>query len=132
MKKPLIALLVSLAFSSFNIINSQLWKQYADSAKVFSGQKNTDKTLEFYSKAEEELKKDSFGTINYAIICDTLGVLFLKKKQYEKAEFVLLKAKEIRETIEGKDNLDYAKTCYNLAVLYRNMVQYQRQRPIIY
>ncbi len=55
---------------------SQLWKQYTDSGKLYKEQQKFDKAIEFYSKAREELKKDSIGTDSYAGICNNLAKLY--------------------------------------------------------
>jgi CHAT domain-containing protein len=110
--------------------NGQLWKEYADSAKAYKVKKNTDKEIEFYYRTKAELKKDSVGTNSYANLCDTLAIFFLKKRQYEEAEPLFLEAKQVRETLSGKDNPEYASECYNLAVLYRNTAQYEKAEPL--
>ena len=44
----------NLFIDSFSINSySQLWKQYADSAKAYNDQKNTDKAIEFYIKQKK-------------------------------------------------------------------------------
>src|SRR4051812_39334447 len=76
---------------------SQQWKQYEDSGKVYKEQQKLDKAIEFYSKAREELKKDSIGTGSYATSCNGLAILYNIKGEYEKSEPLFLEAKQIRE-----------------------------------
>ena len=108
----------------------QLWKQYADSAKVYSDQKNTDKAIEFYNNAKTELEIDSTGTNSYARICSNLAFLYQAIGQYEKAEPLDLQAKQIREKILGKEHPEYARSCNNLAILYMNMGEYEKAAPL--
>ena len=77
-----------------------------------------DKAIELYSKAKEELGKDSIGTNSYAGICHNLALLYYNIGQYEKAEPLYLEAKQIREKVLGKLHPDYAASCNNLAILY--------------
>jgi CHAT domain-containing protein len=104
----------------------QLWKQYIDSGKIYKEQQKLDKAIEFYSKAREELKRDSMGTGSYAAICHNLANLYLDKVQYDKAEPLLLEAKQIRERVLGKLHVDYANSCNSLAILYYRMGQYEK------
>src|SRR4051812_30979604 len=105
---------------------SQLWKQYQDSGKLYQEQQKLDTAIEFYSKAREELKKDSMGTNGYAGVCDSLATLYYEMGQYEKAEHLYLEAKQIREKVLGKLHPDYANSCDNLASLYMDIVQYKK------
>ncbi len=107
-------------------VNAQLWKQYADSAKTFTIQKNKDKEIELYRKAKEELKKDSANTKSYAQICDSLGVLFSEKGRYNEAEKIFMESKQLREKLSGKEDSDYARSGNYLADLYLRMGQYEQ------
>jgi CHAT domain-containing protein len=109
---------------------SQLWKQYEDSAKVYKEQQKSDKAIEFYSKAREELKKDSMGTNSYAGTCNGLALLYSKMRQYEKAEPLFLETKQIREKVLGKLHPGYATSCHNLASLYWYMGQYEKAESL--
>ena len=85
MRKLVITIfLISISKYSY----SQLWKQYADSAKVNSDQKNSGKALELYIKVREELKKDSVFLIllllffllpNKTILLFHIGSFFYKQ-----------------------------------------------------
>jgi CHAT domain-containing protein len=109
---------------------SQLWKQYQDSGKLYQEQQKLDTAIEFYSKAREELKKDSMGTNGYAGVCDSLATLYYEMGQYEKAEHLYLEAKQIREKVLGKLHPDYANSCDNLASLYMDIVQYKKAEQL--
>ena len=111
---------------------SQLWKQYSDSAKAFSDQKKMDKAIEYYSKAKEELQKDSSGTNSYAGSVIILLILYINMTQYEKAEPLFLEAKNIREKVLGKEHPDYASSCNNLAVLYWKYGSIRKGRTSLY
>ncbi len=122
-------MMIGLAFffHLFSIcIYGQLWKQYSDSADSFNAQKKFDKSIDFFSKAKEELKRDSAGTSNYAHICNNLAKAYGDLRQYEKAEPLFLEAIEIFEKILGKQHPSYAKSCINLAVIYEDMAKYDK------
>ena len=107
---------------------SQLWKQYADSAKAFKDRKSYDTAIILYYKAKEELKKDSAGTNSYAGICYTLGNIYIDLRKNKEAEQQLLEAKQVREVVLVEDN-DYAEICNNLGLVYMRMDQYEKSEP---
>ena len=92
--KPTFLLLIMGSFCTCSF--GQVWKQYADSAKIFQEQKKVDKAIEFYSRAREELKKDSMGTISYAAACNDLANLYKEMRQFGKAESLLLEVIQIK------------------------------------
>src|SRR5687768_311459 len=101
--KPVCLLLIVTSFVTCSF--GQVWKQYSDSAKAFQEQKQMDKAIEFFSKAKEELKKDSIGTNSYAAICTNLANLYSDSDigQFQKAEPLYLEAKQIQEKVLGKE-----------------------------
>ncbi len=119
-------LLISLLALLFSTAHGQLWKEYGDSARAYLSQKNADKAIGLYSRELEELKKDSAGTNSYAQVCDTLGISLFGKGQYQEAETVFLKAKQIREQLVGKQHPDYAKSCLYLGTIYLILEQYEK------
>ncbi len=123
-----IKILIVLLFIHSLSINaySQLWKEYSDSAKVYSIQNKIDRAVEYFVNAKNILIKDSSGTVTYAKICNDLGVLYTDQRQYEKAESLYIEAKQIRENFYGKENTDYAASCFNLGRLYRLTNQFKK------
>ncbi len=130
MKSCKIAILVCIFLFLSIDAYSQLWKQYSDSAKVFSDQKKTDKAIEYYYKAKDELKKDSMLSNSHAQICNGLASFYMNMAKYEKAEVLYIEAKNIREKVLGKEHPDYASSCDNLAILYKDMGQYEKAEPL--
>jgi CHAT domain-containing protein/Tfp pilus assembly protein PilF len=120
----------AIFISFLNPLHSQVWKQFTDSAKVYTKNNNTDKAIEFYYKALEELKKDSMGTNSYVQVCDTLGISLYRNREYKEAEKFYLEAKEIQEKLAGKENPDYATLCYDLAGLYRIIGEFERSEDL--
>jgi CHAT domain-containing protein len=115
---------ILLVASSFTY--SQLWKQYADSAKILKVEKKYDSAIQLYTKAKEELKRDSALTNSYAGICDTIANIYQNISQYKKAEPFYVEAKEVREKAFGKMNVDYAASCNNLGFLYHLIDQFNK------
>jgi CHAT domain-containing protein/Flp pilus assembly protein TadD len=114
----------------FTDSNGQLWKEYTDSAKIFQQQGKNDKAIEFYNKSKTEIEKDSTGTQSDGLVIHNLAILYRNVGQYKNAEPLFLTAKQIRENLFGKENLDYASTCNNLAILYVNMAQYEKAESL--
>ena len=129
MKSIKIVILIFILFSFSNSIYSQLWKQYSDSAKVFNDRKKTDSAVEYYIKAKVELQKDSVETKSYAQVCTSLGNIYKALRKFDKAEPLLIEAKQIRENLFGKLNADYAASCNYLGSLYENMRKYEKAEP---
>ncbi|MBL7723271.1 MAG: CHAT domain-containing protein [Chitinophagaceae bacterium] len=96
----------------------QLWKQYVDSAKIYTDKKEQGKAFDLYVKIREELQKDSAGTKTYAFYTNYLGNLHLIKTQFSEAESLFLEAKAIREKTLSNRHPDYALTCELLGRLY--------------
>lgn len=124
------AILLLAGMFLFTDSNGQLWKEYADSAKGFQQQGKNDKAIEFYNKSKTEIEKDSTGTQSYALVIHNLAILYRNVGQYKNAESLFLTAKQIRENLFGKENLDYASTCNNLAILYVNIAQYEKAESL--
>lgn len=89
-----------------------------------------DKAIELYSKAREELSKDSLGTLSYATSCNNLAFFYFNMGLYEKAELQFLEVKGIREKVLGIEDPKYARTCGNLATLYRRMGLFEKAEPL--
>ena len=129
MKSSQMAIML-LLFSVSQQTNGQLWKQFSDSAKVFNGQKNTDKAIEYYTKAKKELERDSLWTNSHAQLCNNLAAVYFQREQFEKAEPFLLEARSIKAEIMGKNHPDYLRTCDNLGLLYYSLGDYKKAEPL--
>jgi tetratricopeptide (TPR) repeat protein len=105
--------------------NAQLWKEYEDSAKVFQNGKNISKTIEYLTKANAELERDSAVSASNAQILKDIGLLFYNSRQLSKAEPYWIKSKEIQVKIFGSQNLLYAGICSNLGILYLETGKYE-------
>ncbi len=127
-----IKVLIVLLFVVFLSINAygQLWKQYSDSAKIFRDQNKIDSAISYYFKAKELLQKDSAETKSYTRICDNIGNLYYRTDQLKKAESLYLEAKQIREKILGKYDLDYALSCNKLGGVYLDIGDYQKAESL--
>ncbi len=122
--------LVFLLFVSC-LANGQEWKLYADSAKILQEQKNNVAALEYYLKANSQLKKDSALTTSYQRNNNDIGDLHVAVGQYAKAEPFYVESKQVIEKLGGKGNADYATSCNNLGRLYRLMGQYEKSEPLL-
>ncbi len=113
-------------FLSFSIQGyCQLWKQYSDSAKYFRDQNNITKAIINYTKAKDELTKDSSDTESYASICTSLGKLYMRTGNYDTVESLYIKARQIRESVNSKMHPAYAASCNNLGTFYMDIGQYK-------
>ena len=68
---------------------------------------------------------------DYAWTCNMLGVLFNKTGQFDSAQAIHLKAKEIREKLFGNKHLAYAQSCNNLGALYSDMGLWDKAEPLL-
>ena len=125
-KKRFLLLIILISCNVYG----QLSRECIDSINVYMDQKNTDKIIEFYNKINEALIKDSLNTYSHLQICDSLAILYYRKKEYKKAKFFYIQAKNIREIISGKQNQEYATACFDLANLYRAMEEYENAVPL--
>jgi CHAT domain-containing protein len=76
--------------------------------------------------AEKQNGKDSL----YAISCRELGIVYYHQGLYDKVESLWLEAKEVREKVLGKENIDYANSCNNLAILYVDQGVYEKAEAL--
>lgn len=123
-------ILFFLLFISYQVYG-QMWKEQADSAKVFQDQKNNAKAIEYYQKANDLLKTDSALTASYQRNSNDIGDLYVAMGQYSKAEPFYIEAKQVIEKLEGKENADYASCCNNLGRVYRLMGQYEKSEVLL-
>ena len=128
MKKIIITVQLVAFIFFFSSGYSQLWKQYADSAKMYSDKKNVDSAIVLYLQAKAELEKnaDSVETVTYAQMCYSIGELYYKVVEYKKAEPFCKMAKELREKLLGKEHPEYAVASQLLANLYKDEGQYEK------
>jgi CHAT domain-containing protein/lipopolysaccharide biosynthesis regulator YciM len=90
-----------------------------------------DKALEVNSIAEQ-MTLDHFGNESavYGSTCFNHGRILYVKADYNESEKWYVLSKDIREKVFGKDNLDYAASLNNLAVLYVDCCKYEMAEPL--
>ena len=82
------------------------------------------KAAPFYIEMLKEMQRSySFYKKRYAGIADTLGQIYFSGDS-RKAAFYFIKAKNIRDTLFGKNSALYANSCNNLGNLYGNISKY--------
>jgi len=86
---------------------------YLTQHKFTQAKANLYEALRIFKKLEGD---SSHG---YAAVCTSLGEIYRKEMNYEKAEEFYIKAKNIFELF-GKENSDFATACRNLGALYYN------------
>ncbi|HEV7782255.1 MAG TPA: CHAT domain-containing tetratricopeptide repeat protein [Chitinophagaceae bacterium] len=111
--------------------HAQSWKQAADSARIYQQQRDNGKATALFTKAHEELKKDSAGTLTYFQIANETGDFFWATGKYADAEPFYLDAKATIEKIQGKENANYGLITMNLGRLYRLLGQYPKSEPLL-
>ncbi len=126
--QALLACIFFLFYSNF--LHAQLWKQLADSAKLYSDRMNVEKAIDFAFKERDELQKDSIGSLTYAQLCFSLGVAMYRTQRFDDAEKLYIESKQIREKVLGKEHPDYASSCNNLADIYEDRKQYGKAEPL--
>lgn len=120
------AILLTVLTFFYNTLYCQLWYKYEDSAGNYKKIRDTIKVIEFYTKAKNELKKDSSETVHYAELCSSLGLWLSKNRQNGEAEKSYMEAMHIREKILGKGSLEYASSCFDFGRYYFNRKDYEK------
>ena len=67
----------------------------------------------------------------YALCLNDLGAVYLKTREYAKAEAVLLKAKEARRRYLGEEHVHYAATLNYLAKLYQSTGDFAQAESLL-
>ena len=88
----------------------------------YSNKNNTDSITAIYAQAKQYLQSNLINTDTYAHICDSLGFLFLEKRQYKEAEKFYLEASHLYK----KGSLDYINIIHTIANLYAISNQYEK------
>jgi CHAT domain-containing protein len=122
MNKILPAIIALCLF--FSTANSQLWKQYADSAKTYRNN-NADSAIFFYNNALHTLIIDSANSYSYAEICFSIGDLYMDLPGYDSAAKYFKISKNIAEKILGKKTSLYVGNCNSLGNLYKEIGKYK-------
>lgn len=110
---------------------TQVWKQNADSAKIYVQLNRLTDAIEGYQKALAALKEDSLTSVTYATICNEIGKIYFSKGDYKLSEANFVEASRIWESLEGKESLSYALACNNLGNVYSVIAQYGKAQPLL-
>lgn len=111
--------------------HAQSWKQDTDSARIYQQQRDNGKATALFVKANEELKKDSSGTLTYFNIANETGDFLMATGKYVEAEQFYLDAKAAIEKVKGKESAEYGLLSNNLGRLYRLLGQYPKGEPLL-
>jgi CHAT domain-containing protein len=129
MKRVQFALLLAFLFMAVKS-EAQTWKQYSDTAKGFREADNYEKAIDYYKMAKQSFKGDTTANPGYAGILYQLGITYNMTGENEIAGPLLVKAKEIQESVLGKIHIDYAQSCHSLAIVYMETEQYKKAEPL--
>jgi len=112
--------LLSLLVLLFSVSSSfgQLWKNYADSAKIFQSQKKEEAALEFYIKANTILREDSFWTQNHGRMANTIAGIYWRMGRFDQAAVFSEEAIKVAERTLTSNHPFYATSCHNLGMIY--------------
>lgn len=102
--------------------HSQLWKNYADTARTARMERKPAIAADYYLKSLHELKKDSLGTYTYGITCMSLGTVYINLFENDKAKIILEEAKKVLQKINEQPAV--SDVCDNLGNMYRNISLY--------
>ncbi len=70
------------------------------------------------------------GSPEYARSCNSLGILYERAFDFEKAVNYHLEGKGIWEKKRPKEDVNYARSCNNLAAVYSKMSEYEKAEPL--
>ncbi len=125
-KSLLIAVLIGIFCQE---LYSQDWKQYADSAQYYNEAGKVDKAIAFYTKAKTALPPDSLVSLSRALVCDSLGKIYMRAKDYSPAEIELVESLAIKNKLLGREHPDYLSGCNSLGRLYGGMGNFNKALP---
>ncbi|MBK9722535.1 MAG: CHAT domain-containing protein [Saprospiraceae bacterium] len=115
-------------------VDSMVIKQVDSLIKVsrtLTGKRNFDKALEVNAAAEKiALEKLGRESAAYGSCAFNRGRVNYLKKDHPEAEIWYLEAKAIREKAIGKEHPDYVWSLNNLALLYKDIGNYQKAEPL--
>ncbi len=106
--------------------NAQLWKQLADSAKIFHDEKKLNQAKDYFSRAIHALPVDSAESGTKAQYCYNLGRVYLNLNKFDDAETFLNESREIRQKKYGKISIEYAESCNAMGAVYYYTSQFSK------
>ena len=86
-------------------IYSQLWQQLADSAKIFSDQKNTGKAIKYYKMQKKNWREILPRRLAMPLYEMISGYLNFKIGQFDETESFYLEAKQVRQKVLGEKRI---------------------------
>src|SRR5215472_13701463 len=111
--------------------DTEAWKQHnLEGAQELAKGRLTEAERLFQS-ALDELRQAGGGKTDEAIILTNLGMLYQAAGKYAKAQGILLRALEIRETMPDVDERTLALTLLNLGRAQLNGGQFAAAAPIL-
>jgi len=107
-------------------------KEYAFSCvnlgEFYYETKKDNKAINIFEETKDIIDTNSFA---YSTICNDLAVIYKEKKDYNKAEPMYIKAKEVRAKVFGRKHLNYAHSCKQLADFYNEIKDYKKAIPYL-
>lgn len=114
-----------------NIASAQLWKQYADSAKIYNALGQTNKAINFYEEEKKVLLTDSPETFLYLLLCNSLGVAYTTIGKYDTAKYFFSIVLHLQEKGFGTSVPDSAFLCNDLGYYYLKTAKYEKAEPLL-
>jgi tetratricopeptide (TPR) repeat protein len=96
--------MVLLSLISF----SQDWQMLRDSARFAKRIRQYDKAVDFYTKSENAIPADSINTLTHALLCDSIGALYLSLNDFKNTEHYYYKALPVYKKLFGEESVKYA------------------------
>src|SRR6478609_2050748 len=104
-----------------NPIFAQTWQELKEKGDDAFDQQDYTNAESYYKQSLLSFKKSQKDeSLEYAGICQGLGMICSKLDKFSESEQYYLDAKNIRGKLLGKGTADYALSCNNLALLYYN------------
>jgi len=111
----LLVILIAIAEVSY----SQQWKLDKETADHYRKQRNTDSAIFYYSRARQELKKDSIDTDTYLQVNRFIAGLYYTSGSFNKATIYYEEVRTgLKKRVQGI-NAEYASVCNALGASYQ-------------
>ena len=100
-------------------------------SREFTAKRDFAQALEVNAEAEQiALEKRGKESAEYGSCCFNYGRVLYFKGDLIDSEYWYLKAMAIREKVLSREHPDYAASLNNLAILYKNLGQYEKAEPL--
>lgn len=110
---------------------AQNWEKNYEEGLAYFQAENHSQAIDFFEQSLQKLqKKEGKKNKNYLQVGSYLAISYIKTKQYEKAEKLLLEVKDLTKTLFGAEGSTYLQAADNLADLYQIQKHFPKAQAV--